>query len=138
MKRNIPIALTLAISLLTAGIPALAHHAISAEFDTTKPIKFEGVVKTVDWMNPHIYVNIEAKENGKTIVYSVEGGPPNSLYRQGWRPDSLKVGDKVTVSGVRAKKAESNRVGNASITMPDGRVFARGAANGAANNAQQQ
>ena len=138
MRRNFPVVLGLCIGLLTAAIPALAHHAISAEFDTTKPIKFEGTVKTVDWMNPHIYVNIETKENGKTIVYSVEGGPPNSLYRQGWRPDSLKVGDKVTVSGVRAKKAESNRIGNASITMPDGRVFARGAANGTAAAATQQ
>jgi len=105
----------------------LAHHAISAEFDTTKPIKFEGTVKSVDWMNPHIYVNIEAVENGKSVVYSVEGGPPNALFRQGWRPDSLKVGDKVQVSGVRAKKPESNRIGQAQITMPDGRVFARGA-----------
>jgi Family of unknown function (DUF6152) len=122
---------SLCIGLLTAAIPALAHHAISAEFDTTKPIKFEGTVKSVDWMNPHIYVNIEAKENGQTVVYSVEGGPPNALFRQGWRPDSLKVGDHVQVSGVRAKKAESNRIGQAQITMPDGRVFARGAA---ANN----
>jgi hypothetical protein len=136
MKRNALIALSLCIGLLLAAIPVLAHHAISAEFDTTKPIKFEGTVKTVDWMNPHIYVNIEAKENGKTIVYSVEGGPPNSLYRQGWRPDTLKIGDKVQVSGVRAKKADSNRIGQAQITMPDGRVFARGNANGSANNNQ--
>jgi hypothetical protein len=61
MKRNALIVLSLCIGLLTAGIPALAHHAISAEFDTTKPIKFEGTVKSVDWMNPHIYVNIESK-----------------------------------------------------------------------------
>src|SRR5438128_6765774 len=120
MKRNF-LAIGLCLILLAAAIPALAHHAISAEFDTTKPIKFEGTVKTVDWMNPHIYVNIETKEAGKTVVYSVEGGPPNSLYRQGWRPDSLKIGDKVTVNGVRAKKAESNRIGNARIIMPDGR-----------------
>src|SRR6185295_6628991 len=124
MKRNL-ITLSLCTALLAVAIPALAHHAISAEFDTTKPIKFEGVVKTVDWMNPHIYVNIEAKENGKTILYSVEGGPPNSLFRQGWRPDSLKVGDHVSVTGIRAKKADSNRVGTARITMPDGRVFAQ-------------
>jgi hypothetical protein len=137
MKRNFPIIAILSVSLLTAAIPALAHHAISAEFDTTKPLKFEGTVKSVDWMNPHIYVNIEAKENGKTIVYSVEGGPPNALFRQGWRPDSLKVGDKVQVSGVRAKKADSNRVGQAQITMPDGRVFARGSANGGGANNQQ-
>ena len=129
MKRNPLIVLSLCVGLLTAALPALSHHAISAEFDTTKPIKFDWTVKSVDWMNPHIYVNIEAKENGKTTLYSVEGGPPNALFRQGWRPDSLKVGDKVSVTGIRAKKAESNRVGQAQITMPDGRVFARGAGN---------
>ena len=85
MKRNF-LVIGLCLILLAAAIPALAHHAISAEFDTTKPIKFEGTVKSVDWMNPHIYVNIEAKENGKDVVYSVEGGPPNALFRQGWRP----------------------------------------------------
>jgi Family of unknown function (DUF6152) len=127
MKRNSLIVIGLCVGLLTSAIPLLAHHAISAEFDTTKPIKFEGTVKSVDWMNPHIYVNIEAVENGKSVLYSVEGGPPNALFRQGWRPDSLKVGDKVQVSGVRAKKTESNRIGQAQITMPDGRVFARGA-----------
>ena len=129
MKRNSLIVLTLAVGLLAATVPMLAHHAISAEFDTNKPIKFSGTVKTVDWMNPHIYVHIESKdETGKTILYSVEGGPPNSLFRQGWRKDTLKPGTVVQVSGSRAKKAESNRV-NGSITMPDGRVFARGSAN---------
>jgi hypothetical protein len=140
MKRNSLVAFSLCVGLLAAAMPVLAHHAISAEFDTTKPIKFEGTVKTVDWMNPHIYVNIETKENGKTVVYSVEGGPPNSLFRNGWRPDSLKVGDKVTVSGVRAKKADSMRIGTAKIIMPDGRQFASGNANGggAAAPAYQQ
>src|SRR5499425_2697041 len=116
MKRNSLLVLTLCTALLAAAVPALAHHAISAEFDTTKPIKFEGTVKSVDWMNPHIYVNIETMENGKSVLYSVEGGPPNALFRQGWRPDSLKVGDKVQVSGVRAKKPDSNRIGQAQIT----------------------
>jgi hypothetical protein len=131
MKRNFLIVLSLSVAVLAAAFPVFAHHSISAEFDSTKPIKFEGVVKGVDWMNPHIYVNIEAVENGKTVLYSVEGGPPNSLYRQGWRADSLKVGDKVSVSGIRAKKADSNRIGTAQITMPDGRIFARGSANAA-------
>ena len=136
MKRNFLVVLGLCAGLLGATIPALAHHAIAAEFDTTKPIKFSGTVKSVDWMNPHIYVNIESKdESGKTILYSVEGGPPNALFRQGWRPDSLKVGDKVQVSGVRAKKPDNNRIGNAQITMPDGRIFARG---GSRNQEYQQ
>ena len=129
MKRNTLIAVSLCIGLLGGSLQIFAHHAVAAEFDTNKPIKFDGTVKSVDWMNPHIYVNIETKENGKTMVYSVEGGPPNALFRQGWRPDSLKVGDKVNVSGVRAKKPESNRIGNAHIIMPDGKEFARGAYN---------
>jgi hypothetical protein len=133
MKRNLLLVFSLCAVLLAASVPSLAHHAISAEFDVTKPIKFAGTVKSVDWMNPHIYVNIEANVDGKTILYSVEGGPPNSLFRQGWRPDTLKVGDKVQVSGVRAKKADSHRVGQAQIVMPDGRVFARGSANQQAN-----
>ena len=93
---------------------------------------FAGTITKVDWMNPHTYVYVETKDDkGKALVYAVEGGPPNALFRQGWRPDTLKVGDKVSVTGVRAKKAESNRIGQAQITMPDGRVFARGtAANG--------
>src|SRR5215468_3527037 len=135
MKRNSLIVIGLCVGLLTSAIPLLAHHAISAEFDTAKPIKFEGTVKSVDWMNPHIYVNIETMESGKSVLYSVEGGPPNALFRQGWRPDSLKVGDKVQVSGVRAKKPDSNRIGNAQITMPDGRIFARGTGN---NNGENQ
>ena len=130
MKRNFAFFSSLTVGVLLAAIPLLAHHAISAEFDNTKPIKFTGTVKSVDWMNPHIYVNIEATENGKTVLYSVEGGPPNSLFRQGWRKDSLKPGDTVQVSGIRAKKADSNRIGTAQITMPDGRVFARGNTSG--------
>ena len=129
MKRKLLTIATLIVALVVAAVPVLAHHAISAEFDTNKPIKFEGKVKSVDWMNPHIYVNIEAKdESGKTVVYSVEGGAPNGLYRNGWRKDSLKPGEAVQVSGIRAKKAGSNRVGSATITMPDGRAFARGQA----------
>jgi hypothetical protein len=126
MKRNLVVILGLSIGLLMAALPVLAHHALAAEFDSSKPVKFTGTVKSVDWMNPHIYVNIEAKdETGKSILYSVEGGPPNALYRNGWRKDSLKPGDVVQVNGVKAKKADSHRIGNARIVAPDGKVFFR-------------
>lgn len=110
--------------LLLALAPALAHHAVSAEFDRNKPVKFTGTVKRVDWMNPHIYTHIEAKdESGKVMVYQVEGGAPNALFRNGWRKDTLKVGETVTVSGNRAKNPESPRV-SGTITKADGsRVF---------------
>ena len=131
MKRVIICAALLAaVGALIAGPPVTAHHSVSAEFDTTKPISFSGTIKKVEWTNPHIYTQIESKgPDGKITIYRVEGGAPNSLYRQGWRKDSLKVGEAVTVSGIRAKRADSMNVGQATITTSDGRrMFAGGGA----------
>jgi hypothetical protein len=126
---------TIAAGLVAVlGTPLVAHHSISAEFDTTKPITFTGKVTKVEWMNPHIYTNVEAKDpDGKLVVYRVEGGPPNSLFRQGWRKDTLKPGDTVTVSGIRAKIPTSMNIGVATITMADGkRIYGAQGATGAA------
>jgi len=136
MTRKLMGVWTLGFGLLGAVAPALAHHAVSAEFDRNKPITFTGTVKKVDWMNPHIYTHIVAKDaNGKSVEYEVEGGAPNALFRQGWRPDTLKIGETVTVTGSRAKNEQSFRVGSATITKADGtRVF--GGGGGAAANQQ--
>jgi len=116
------------LGALLATAPVFAHHSVSAEFDTSKPVSFTGTVKKVEWTNPHIYTQIETKgADGKMIVYRVEGGAPNSLYRQGWRKDTLKVGETVSVTGIRAKREDSNNVGSATITTSDGkRMFAGG------------
>ena len=115
-------------ALLAIAVPAFAHHSIVAEFDPNATVEFKGAVKKVEWTNPHIYTSVETKDAaGKTIVYRVEGGPPNALFRQGWRKDTLKVGDVVTVKGIRAKAATSMNVGQATITMADGRrIFGTG------------
>ena len=125
MRKSL-LSLVIAGSLLLA-IPVVAHHSISAEFDTSKPITFTGTVKKVAWMNPHIYTHVEVKQpNGSVLEYRVEGGPPNALYRSGWREDSLKVGETVTVSGVRAKSESSMNIGTATIKKADGTaVFGR-------------
>ena len=113
--------------VLLLALPAAAHHSF-APFDTNAQKTVTGTVKQFDWTNPHIYTHVEAKdETGKLVVYRVEGGPPNSLFRQGWRKDTLKVGETVTVAGVRAKNLQSMNVGVASITTADGRrVFGGG------------
>jgi len=133
MARKALLGLVAAAIVFAAGAPVLAHHSISAEFDTNKPIKFTGKVVKVEWMNPHIYTHVETTDEGKTVVFKVEGGPPNSLFRQGWRKDTLKQGDTVTVSGIRAKNPTSMNIGVATITTSDGKtIFGTGGRGGAA------
>jgi Family of unknown function (DUF6152) len=114
--------LFLGVGVLVSAAPLVAHHSVSAEFDTTKTIKFTGKVTGINWGNPHIYTLVEAPDpaTGKTVVFRVEGGPPNSLFRAGWRKDTLKVGEVVTVTGNRAKNPESMNVGQATILTEKG------------------
>jgi len=125
MVRRASIAVVSACLLTLLTAPLSAHHSISAEFDQSKPVTFTGTIKRVDWANPHIYTHVQVKNpDGTLTVYKVEGGPPNALFRQGWRKDTLKVGDTVTVSGIRAKNPQSMNIGVATITTADGkRVF---------------
>jgi len=132
MRRHLLAATGLCFSVLIAAAPAIAHHSFAAEYDRTKPIKFSGKVTKVEWMNPHIYFYVDVKDEatGKITNWACEGAAPNGLYRNGWRKESLKAGDTVSVDGWRAKDG-SNLMNAGSVILPDGRkVFAGSADDG--------
>jgi hypothetical protein len=126
MKTDAPRLIAFGLAALGLATVAQAHHSTAAEFDQNKPVTFTGTVQKIMWMNPHIYTHVEVKQGGTSTVYHVEGGPPNSLFRNGWRKDSLKVGDVITVSGWKAKNPESSNVGQATITAQDGKKIFSG------------
>ncbi len=78
-----------------AGGSAAAHHSF-ATFDQTKETTLVGTIKEVQWTNPHIWVQVLVKSPaGEVVEWSIEGGSPNGLSRQGWKRTSLNAGDPV-------------------------------------------
>jgi hypothetical protein len=111
---------------LAAAAPVTsAHHSFAAQFDASQRVTLTGTITKVEWMNPHTYFYLDVKDESGTVVnWAVEGGAPNVLYREGWKPTSLKEGDQVTILGSRARNG-SSLVNALSFQLPDGRcVFA--------------
>jgi uncharacterized protein DUF6152 len=111
------------VALVLAITPALslAHHAFSAEFDQSKPVKVQGSISKLEWTNPHAWIFIDSKgTDGKVVTWRFEMGAPNALLRAGWSKTDIKPGTEVTISGFLARAGGS--VGNAyQVRLADGR-----------------
>jgi hypothetical protein len=116
-------------SILAGGVVA-AHHSFGAEYDREKPVTLKGTVTKLEWQNPHIYFYLDvAGPDGRKVSWAIEGGAPSTLYRAGWRKDSLQVGNEVTVEGWLAK--DGTKLANMrTVVLADGRRVLGGSSGG--------
>jgi Family of unknown function (DUF6152) len=118
--------LAMAGAAVLAGGHLVAHHAFSAEFDANAPVTLRGPVTKVEWINPHAWIHMEVKApDGKSAIWMVEGGTPNTLQRGGITRDSIKIGTVIVVAGYQAKDGRL-RANGRDITFPDGRTLFMG------------
>jgi len=95
----------LALGVLFAVAPLVAHHSFAAEYDSKQPLKLTGAVTKVDWTNPHVYFFLDVKDpaTGRVANWAFEMAAPGALKNSGWTRNTMKVGDLVIVEGTRAK-----------------------------------
>jgi hypothetical protein len=117
MRKGVVALVALALGLVSAAAPVLAHHSFAAEFDANKPITVKGFVTKVEWTNPHVWFYINVKnQSGAVENWGFEMGPPHGLQTRGWTRTTMKLGDEVEVSGTLAKNGSKR--GNArTVTM---------------------
>ena len=129
------LSLAIASVALFFTVPLLGHHAFGGEFDPNRPILLKGQVSKVEWVNPHAWIHIAAREvtlagekknlNGQTEEWMVEGGTPNTLLRHGIDRNTLQPGTEVIVDGYQSKD-RSNRANGRDVTLADGRKLFMG------------
>jgi hypothetical protein len=120
MKNKLLARLIAVIGFLLISGPVLAHHGRS-NYDVTSTATVKGVVTDFEWVNPHALIHFDVTdENGKVEKWIAETNSPNTLSRQGWSKNTVKVGDQITLVGHRVKGG-ANYFNFSKITFADGR-----------------
>jgi hypothetical protein len=109
MKRTVLGLLAGAVVAMMAMPVVSAHHSFAAAFDSDKPVSVSGTLTEIRLENPHSWFYVDVKDaSGKVVRWGFEASTPTSLIRSGYKPDSLKVGEQVTVKGSHARDASQN------------------------------
>src|SRR6266516_4840152 len=117
-----------ATALVLSVMPAFAHNAFSAQLDVNKPIRLEGTLSKMEWVNPPACIHIDVKKpDGSTERWMIEGGTPNTLFRRGVTKESLLPGTTIIVTGYQAKDGSLKGKGR-DLTFADGRKLFLGSA----------
>ena len=138
--RLVQIGGVLALVALQYAAPIVAHHAFGDVFDRDAPIRVQGEVVKLEWVNPHTWIHLEvANEDGTTEVWMVEGGTPNTLLLRGLRRNCLTPVTEIIVDGYQAKDHSLKRANGRDVTFTDGnKIFMGSSGTGAPDDAQRK
>jgi hypothetical protein len=127
MKKRPGWTLVVAVSMFATAVttPSLAHHSVAGQFDWYDPLLWEGVVKRVDWINPHIYIYVDVvDENGEVSEWRLETLPPAMMRRAGISKKDLQgTGDVLKIEGIPARDGTRHLGFITRITFPDGHFY---------------
>jgi hypothetical protein len=116
--------LTLAAAAVALALPLLAHHAVSAEFNSDKIVTLKGVVSKVDWVNPHIFVYFDVKdESGKVTTWRLQSLPPLFFKGSGLTKAKLLDGSEATITAYPAKDGTDDFGFLLKLSYPDGHFY---------------
>ena len=124
MKRTVHAVLAGVLVSLGVGLPAWAHHSFAAAYDTTKTITIQGVIVQVRLENPHSWFFLDVKDaTGKVVRWSIEAGTPSGMLRNGYKPNLIKAGTEVTITGSPAKDPTQNIGMLRELKTADGKTY---------------
>ena len=116
----------MSIAMISMASPSIAHHSF-AMFDRSKTLTLQGTVKEVQWANPHTWIQlvVSSDTGADTSEWGIEAGSPNMMVRQGWKSQTLKVGDQVSLQA--HPMLDGRKIASlVSVTLPDGRTLGSG------------
>jgi hypothetical protein len=116
---------------LAVAAPLFAHHSFSAEYGN-EPANLKGAVTKIEWQNPHVffYIDVRDEETGKVTNWALEMGAPSVIQRNGWRRNTMKIGDMVIVTGTKAKNGKPLANARSVVMASTGQKLGAGSSEG--------
>ena len=130
MRFRVGSVLALGLALAVA-VPLFAHHSFSAEYGN-EPANLKGAVTKIEWQNPHVffYIDVRDEETGKVTNWALEMGAPSVIQRNGWKRNTMKIGDLVIVTGTKAKNGKPLANARSVVMASTGQKLGAGSSEG--------